>query len=241
MKITAIILLLVLAACNSTQEHFKDKETTTTVSEEKAKENQESASNCLCTETNPLAINCDTTFLTNKNFVYWTTTCDSSKLVFEALDGSKAVLQAFGADEIEFSGRIGKTFIKEFQSGLLFQHRWISGCCMAPDYILIDKKTGAILNSFPSSLNLYFNSNFNFLVTFKDSTLQELSIYNFQDQNSKVIKRFSKKVATELRSSSQQTADLFSSIKRVHDGFLLPFKYFDEKGTLLQDSIFFKY
>lgn len=202
-------------------------------------ENGEITTNCICRETKPLAINCDTTFLSNKNFVYWSTSCDSSKLIFQTSSGNKFIIESFGPENIEFSGRIGKSFIKEFESGLLFQNRWISGCCMAPDYFIINKKTGFRIESFPSSHNLYFDSDFDFLITFSDSTLQELTMYDLEHGTAKTIKYFSQKQAAQISESSQQIADLFSQVKRVSDNYILPFRYTNGSSTEIKDSIVF--
>ena len=124
-------------------------------------------------------IKCETTFLHDKGFLNYHFNCDSIWLILNENEHSYQIF-SMGTDLIEYTYRIGYQLIREFDNSLLFRYDCpATGSC---NHILINKKSGKVIQKFHELVYKGNNSNAPFIIYFSNDYLDSLTI-DFLDLN----------------------------------------------------------
>lgn len=165
---------------------------------------------------------CDTTIFTNGAKMYWQ--CDNgySKLIFK--NKEKVILKVCEDAIIYVCDRTGLSFLKEYPNYLLFQYRWISGCCTSPDVIFINKENGSELWRIGSDLFVWGDVDENYILYFSDTTCKEL-IYLNNNTDKKYTFSFAAGQINEsiIENDVSLVADLFKNFKKDKNEFTFDF------------------
>ena len=148
--------------------------------------------NCGCDTINIIPENryqCDTTIFTNGAKMYWQWDCDSSWLTFE--NKEKFILKSCNEVNVYGCLRTGLDFLKEYPNYLLFQYKWVSGCCTPPDLIFLNKENGNELRRISNSQFIWGDTDENYTLYFFDTTYNRL-IYLDNNTDQKHICKFDK-------------------------------------------------
>lgn len=143
---------------------------------------------------------CDILEFENGAKLYWQRNCDSAWLTFE--NENKIILKTCKDELFESCQKTGLNFLKEYPSYLLFQYRWVSGCCQPPDVVFISEVTGREINRVYSSQFVWGDIGDNYLLYFSDTTYTELIFLNH---------------ITEKKKSSYFDPDLVLSSTKAND------------------------
>ncbi|MGE5436664.1 MAG: hypothetical protein ACM3O3_05500 [Syntrophothermus sp.] len=180
---------------------------------------------------------CDTTLFSNGAKMYWQWNCDSAWLVFE--NKEKVVLKSCEESNVYECGRTGLNYLKEYPNYLLFQYKWISGCCTPPDIIFINKVNGSELKRITNDLFVWGNIEEDYVLHFSDSTYTRL-IYLDNNTDKEYILRFDKEQVNKSAAKNPvlQLADLFKNFKKSGNDFT--FDYKTSEGVIKKMKIEFK-
>ena len=99
---------------------------------------------CFCDKDTTLKeiIDCTPVKFDNKAKLYWSFNCDSSWLTFKSPTHKKEIIFSLGL--LEYTGKLGYSYAKEYKKTFLIQNRVISGCCAPSDFYLFDKTNGQL-------------------------------------------------------------------------------------------------
>jgi len=180
---------------------------------------------------------CDTTFFSNGAKIYWQWNCDSAWLTFENKD--KIILRSCEKMDVYECERTGLSFLKEYANYLLFQYKWISGCCTPPDIIFFNKVTGSELRRITNNLFVWGDIDENYVLYFSDTTYTNL-IYLDNNTDKEFTLRFNNNQVDNSAAKNQmlQFTDLFKNFKKNRDNFTFDFKM--SEGTIKIMKIEFK-
>ncbi len=181
--------------------------------------------NCNCDqiEINPEnQYKCDTIIFENRAMLYWQWNCDSAWLTFE--NTKKLILKSCNEMNVYECNRTGLNFLKEYPNYLLFQYKWISGCCTPPDLIFLNKENGNELKRISNSQFIWGDIDENYALYFSDTTYTKLIYldnntdkeYFFQFDNEQVNKSVTKNQVLQL-------TDLFKHFKKDDNFFVFDF------------------
>lgn len=179
---------------------------------------------------------CDTTVLSNGAKLYYLWNCDSTCLVFE--NDKKVILKSSNElDPILFS-KTGLNFLKEYPNYLLFCHYWISGCCVPPDIVFLDKETGTEMKRISNDLFVWGDVDENYAVYFRDSSLTELIYLDHSTDKEHQIHFKQNEILTSIKANgSIFTADLFNNFKKNKTELTFDLKVTKERVEKLKFSI----
>lgn len=182
--------------------------------------------NCGCDkkEINPEnQYGCDTTVFSNGAKMYWQWNCDSTWLVFE--NKEKKVLRSCIGEDVYDCERTGLNFLKEYPNYLLFQHKWISGCCTPPDIVFINKVNGYELRRITNDSFVWGDIDENYVLYFSDTTYTSL-IYLDNNTDQEFTTRFDKSQVDKsvAKNHVSQITDLFNNFKRNENDITFDFK-----------------
>lgn len=166
---------------------------------------------------------CDTTFFSNGAKLYWQRNCDSTWLTFE--NKKKLILKSCEKMDVYECQRTGLDFLKEYQNYLLFQYKWISGCCTPPDIVFIDKINGNEIKRIPNDQFVWGDIDENYVLFFSDTTYTHLIYlnnntdkeYTLQFENGQIDKSIVKNHVLQL-------TDLFNNFNKNGNDFRLDYK-----------------
>jgi hypothetical protein len=134
---------------------------------------------CNCDEREIIPENqykCEVINFTNGAKLYWQWNCDSAWLTFER--SRKSILKSCINEDVYSCDRIGLVFLKEYPRYLLFEHRWISGCCTPPDLVFLRKEDASELKRIKNSQFVWGDVDENYALFFSDSTYKKLIYLN---------------------------------------------------------------
>lgn len=153
---------------------------------------------------------CDTILFSNGAKIYWQWNCDSAWLMFE--NQEKIILSSCEEVNVYECERTGLNFLKEYPNYLLFQYKWISGCCTSPDIVLINKVDGIEMKRITNDLFVWGDIDENYVLSFSDSTYTNL-IYLDNDTDKEYTLRFENTQVDKSVAENQvlQLADLFNN------------------------------
>ena len=187
--------------------------------------------NCGCDKSNLTKSNifkCDTTIFTNGAKLYWQSNCDSSCLTFE--NKVKRVLKTCKEINELVCDKAGLFFLKEYPSYLLFEYKWISGCCDSPDIIFYSKEAGLELNRISKELFVWVDIDKNYLLYFSDTTYNSLICLNHYTDIKHVLSFDKGKIIKSLECNHVlQLAELFENFREENGCLTFNFKDFDRK------------
>lgn len=166
---------------------------------------------------------CDTTFCSNGAKMYWQWNCDSAWFVFE--NKEKIILQSCRETDVYECQRTGLDFLKEYPNYLLFQHKWISGCCTPPDIVFVNKENGRELKRITNNLFVWGDIDENYVLYFSDTIYTDL-IYLDHNTEKEYSLRFDKAEIEKSVAKNQvlQLTDLFKNFKKDENDFTFDFK-----------------
>ncbi len=166
---------------------------------------------------------CDTTVFSNGAKMYWQWNCDSAWLTFENKD--KIILKSCEKTDVYECERTGLNFLKEYPNYLLFQYKWISGCCTPPDIVFINKENGIELKRITNDLFVWGDVDENYILYFSDTTYTKL-VYLENNTNKEYSFQFDKEQVDKSVDKNQvlQMADLFKNFKKNENDFTFDFK-----------------
>lgn len=185
-------------------------------------------------------IDCDTTSFSSEALLYWQFNCDSSWLTFESTLGHKTILNSMDKDLIEYTAKLGPSFIEEFPDYLLFQSRLISGCCMPSDYLFIDKETGEVIQKIEAYTIAHMDEEI--LIYFHDENYNKLGIIVLETNERSEIHFEGEKINNTLANGQILfAADLFDIIHLSKGELSISYKYLNEldNKTWLNDTVQF--
>lgn len=183
-------------------------------------------SNCGCDikKNNPEnQYKCDTTIFSNGSKMYWQWNCDSVWLTFENKD--KSILKSCEKTNVYECERTGLNFLKEYPNYLLFQYKWISGCCTPPDIVFISKVNGSELKRITNDLFVWGDVDENYILYFSDTTYTKM-VYLENNADKECTFQFDKEQVNKSVDKNQvlQMADLFKNFKKNKNDFTFDFK-----------------
>lgn len=175
-------------------------------------------------------INCDTIYFKNDSKLYRQFNCDSSWLTFESKRGRKRIMETFRKGGMEFTGRIGYRFIKEYKKSLLFQNRQASGGGFPINYELINKKNGEIIEKFGTIIYYSDANSKNFVLYLSSDGLDTVTYYNIETETKFNFAIPSGRLTKTVRESSQPFAEyLFEKPEIKNNILILKYKYLVDK------------
>ncbi len=182
--------------------------------------------NCGCSEKEislEKQYKCDTVVFSNSAKMYWQWNCDSSWLTFE--NKEKTILKSCKNETVYECERTGLNYLKEYDNYLLFQHKWISGCCTPPDLVFINKENGKEIKRITSELFIWGDIVDNYSVYFSDTTYTKLMLLNHITDNQQ-IQNFKNKEIENSVSKNQviQLSNLFKSFEKNNEYLTFDFK-----------------
>lgn len=196
--------------------------------------------NCGCDTANIIPENqykCDTIWFSNGAKLFWQWNCDSSWLTFEYT--KPVIIKSCNEMNVYGCNRTGLNFLKEYPGYLLFQYKWISGCCTPPDIVFMSKETGEELKRIPNNLFVWADADDNYVLYFSDTTDTRLKYldnstdkeYSLQFERGQVKKSAAKNWV-------MQFGDLFKDFRKNNDDFTFEFKTIE--GTIKKMKIKFE-
>lgn len=177
---------------------------------------------------------CDILELENGAKLYWQRNCDSAWFTFE--NKNKIILKMCEDELFESCQKTGLNFLKEYPNYLLFQYRWVSGCCQPPDVVFISKDKGTEINRVYSSQFVWGDIDENYLLYFSDTTYTELIFLNHNSEKKNSIDFKSGVVLTSGKENNVlSTNSLFKDFILKESEFLFNFRLKD--GSWVNKSI----
>lgn len=166
---------------------------------------------------------CDTTLFSNGAKIYWQWDCDSAWLIFE--NKEKIILKSCYETDVYECDRTGLIFLKEYPNYLLFQYKWISGCCTSPDIVFINKLTGNEIKRIPKDQFVWGDTDDDYVLYFSDTTFTKL-IYMDNNTDSQYNIAFNKDQVTKsiVKYNIIQFTDIFEQFKKYDNFFVFNFK-----------------
>lgn len=182
---------------------------------------------------------CDTTFFSNGAKMYWQSNCDLSWLTFEHKE--KLILKSCKKESVYECDRLGLMFLKEYSNYLLFMYNWISGCCISPDIIFVNKDTGQEISRINSDLFVWGDDDENYVMYFSKTDSQYSKLYYLDHiTNVEYVYSFKKgEIRKSLkRNNASQVSNLFNNFKK--DETEITFDYTNSKGQIETVKILFR-
>ena len=171
---------------------------------------------------------CDTTILTNGALIYWQWNCDSSWLTFE--NKGKILLSSCNKSNVYSCESTGLNFLKEYHNYILFQYKWISGCCTPPDLVFFNKDNGKEIKRITNELFIWGDIDDNYALYFSDKTYNDLIYLDHNTDNQYLIHFENGQVLSSANKNNVlQLSDLFKDFKKIKDDFTFEFKASDGK------------
>ncbi|MFC6860370.1 hypothetical protein ACFQHQ_13325 [Zunongwangia atlantica 22II14-10F7] len=166
---------------------------------------------------------CDTTLFSNGAKLYWQRNCDSTWLTFE--NKEKLILKSCEKIDVYECQRTGLDFLKEYPNYLLFQYKWISGCCTPPDIILIDKETGNEIKRINNDQFVWGDVHENYVLFFSDTTYTHLIYLNNETDKAYDLHFDNKQVKKSvIKNNVLQLNDLFNNFIVSRNNFKFDYK-----------------
>ncbi|MCD9855667.1 hypothetical protein LUD75_13170 [Epilithonimonas sp. JDS] len=162
--------------------------------------------NCNCESKPELKeiISCKKEKFSNGTTLSWQFDCNSYRLIFQNGKSKKTIFE-LESDLMDFTGRLGYSNWKEYDSTFLIENRPVSGCCDPSEYILFDKNSGSIIKKLGTSLyQTSEKDKSQFIVTLKD--LNTILITNLVTNKISTIKL----PPGRLESSLEKSQSLFA-------------------------------
>lgn len=177
---------------------------------------------------------CDTTHFENGAQLYWQWNCDSAWLTFENTD--KLILEACEDMDAYSCQRTGLNFLQEYPGYLLFQYKWISGCCTPPDLLFLSKETGKEIRRISSSLFVHGEIEDNYVLYFSDTTYTEL-IYldNLTDKKYSIDFEPQQVSTSAIKNKVLDLTQLFQDFE--FQGNIFTFQFRTEQGNWVRKGI----
>ncbi|WP_379963714.1 hypothetical protein [Epilithonimonas sp. UC225_85] len=112
--------------------------------------------NCNCESKPELKkiISCKKEKFSNGSTLSWQFDCNSSRLIFQNGKIKKTIF-VLESDLMDFTGRLGYSNWKEYNTTFLIENRPVSGCCDPSEFILFDKNSGNIVKELGTYLYQY--------------------------------------------------------------------------------------
>lgn len=158
----------------------------------------------------------------NGSRLYWQWNCDSAWLTFE--NKEKVILKTCENETIYSCQRTGLSFLKEYPNYILFQHKWISGCCASPDIVFISKETGKEIDRVLQDQFVWGDIEQNYLLYFSDTTFTSLIMLNHLTDKKYLMKFAPNQIENSARQNKVlRLTDLFKNIEKNENelGFIL--------------------
>ena len=170
----------------------------------------------------------------NGSRLYWQWNCDSAWLTFE--NKEKVILKTCENETVYGCQRGGLGFLKEYPNYLLFQHKWISGCCDSPDMIFLNKETGMELKRIPKDQFVWGDIEKDYLLYFSDTTFTSLILLDHMTDKMYTMKFESNQIENSLgKNQVMRLTDLFENIEKDENELVLEFR--SDNGKMTQKRI----
>lgn len=170
------LLFLTLFSCNIAIEKDKSNETETNENTETSfQKSKVDNSLCECNEQTTDNYDCDTITLSNNAILYWKINCDLVEYCFE----KNSKITTIYSNQY-YDHRLGMSFKKEYDDYLYFVNQVISGCCTPPELVFLDKNNASEINKISSDNFIYANSEKDYIIYFKDTTLTSVTYHNLK-------------------------------------------------------------
>ncbi len=177
---------------------------------------------------------CDYQSFQNGSRLYWQWNCGSAWLTFE--NKQKVVLKSCENETIYECQRTGLGFLKEYPNYLLFQYKWISGCCTSPDIIFISKESGKEINRISQDQFVWGDLEKDYLLYFSDSCFTSLTLLDHRTEKVYKVEFHANQIDKSIRKNQVlQLTDLFKNIQKTERA--LSFEFLSEQGRLEQKRI----
>jgi len=196
-------------------------------------------SECTCEKRNIILENqykCDTTNFSNGSRLYWQWNCDSAWLTFE--NKKRLILKSCEEMDVYSCQRTGLNFLKEYPQYLLFQYKWISGCCTPPDLVFISKENGKEIKRISKDQFVWGDVDENYVLYFSDTTFKSLIFLNHNTDKQYIYQfEVGKVLNTATQNQVLQLGDIFSNFKKNEAYFTFDFKISEGKTENLKIEI----
>ncbi|GAA0880120.1 hypothetical protein GCM10009119_30900 [Algoriphagus jejuensis] len=151
-------------------------------------------------------------------------------------NNEKVVLKSCENETVYGCERTGLGFLKEYPNYLLFQYKWISGCCASPDIIFISKESGKEINRISQDQFVWGDLEKNYLLYFSDSSFTSLALLNHSTEKIYSLEFHVNQIDNSIRENQVlQLTDLFKNIQKTDRA--LTFEFLSEQGRLEQKRI----
>jgi hypothetical protein len=139
---------------------------------------KKSISHCGCDRDSILNsfIYCDTLHLSNNSILYQAGNCDSSWIYLTNEEGKFINLKTCYNEEILICDKLGLIFLEEYPDYLLFEYKWVSGCCDPPDVLFLDKFSGKEIRKIDKFDFISGDTEYDYLLYFTDSTYKNIEL-----------------------------------------------------------------
>jgi len=166
---------------------------------------------------------CKPTVFSNGAEICWQWNCDSSWLTFK--NKVEVILNSCKEPNVYECRKIGLNFLKEYPNYLLFQYKWVTGCCTPPDLLFINKENGKEIKRITKDLFVWGDVDENFVLYFSDLKYVELIYLDHNKDNQYVIHFENGEVqnSTEQNQVLQMT-DLFKNFMKQSGEFTFDYK-----------------
>lgn len=177
---------------------------------------------------------CETQYFQNGSSLYWQWNCDSSWLTFE--NKEKVILKSCENETVYGCQRAGLEFLKEYNNYLLFQYKWITGCCASPDMVFISKETGKEIERISQEQFVWGDTDKDYLLYFSDSTYTSLILLDhLTDKKNKLEFAPNQIDNSVIVNQVLRLTDLFENIEKNEN--LLTFDFRSDDGALTSKRI----
>ena len=169
-------------------------------------------------------ISCKQEKFSNGATLSWQFDCNSSSLIFRNGQIRKTIFE-LESDLMDFTGRLGYSNWKEYNSTFLIENRQISGCCYPSEYLLFNKNFGNIIKELGTSLyQTNEKDKRQFIVTLKD--LNTIFITNLVTNKISTIKLPLGRLENSLKKSQYLFAENFFDQPIITNNFIMiSYKY----------------
>lgn len=174
-------------------------------------------------------ISCKPEKFSNGATLSWQFDCNSSRLIFQNGKIKKTIFE-LESDLIDFTGRLGYSNWKEYNSTFLIENRLISGCCDPSEYILFNKNNGNITQKLGTALyQTNEKDRRQFIITLKD--FNTILITNLVSNKISTIKLPPGRLEYSLEKSQSLFAENLFQQLIIRDNFIIISYKYTNPGT----------
>ena len=137
---------------------------------------------------------------------------------------------------IDLTDRLGLCFPQEFNNYTLFYERWISGCCMPPDMVFMDKENGLEIDRISIQVFIWHDYEEDYILSFTDSLYNSIEYLDLNTNKTRTTSFPQERGITALNIINEYFPyDIFTHPPKNNSSYvLLEYQY---EHPLLKDSL----